>query len=228
MDTNQQHTPKGKKALGFLATGAGALMVGGLIAGGGTLALWNDSDTSQAYDIEAGNLQIQQTSAGVEITDVTPGGVAAGQSIDPENFIATPGSVYQVQHGFDIALDGRNLIGHVNTAELQEALQTYAEDEEGNPLATVTDVRIVDNEGNELNSPGTTYQFVSEDTNVTFPGYSEDQSYTVSGELDDVADLVVQYDVEFSDQTVNRETQNEVIATLNAVEVEIMQQATWG
>lgn len=221
METNMQNSnQKSHKGLKFGATAISALAIGGLIAGGGTLALWNDSVTTEQYDIQAGNLAMEQIGK-ASVTDAN-GTDVKGQTI-------APGEEITIRQEFDIALEGHNLFAAVETNELQEAVQSANLAPEGEERITPLNVSssVLDAEGNTLPGNGTSYLFASSGADTSDnPGLLEPDQVNVAGEsLDDTADLVVEYTVEFDQNVAEGQVATEdLIGQLNAVDLTIRQQ----
>jgi len=85
-----------KMAKGALATGVGVAL---LLGGGGTLAIWNDTETASTGQIAAGQLNIARINDGVW-TD------ASGNQVDLSTYKIVPGETLSFEQEIDITLEG--------------------------------------------------------------------------------------------------------------------------
>ena len=90
---------------------AGAALLAGMVAGGGTFALWNTEAATPANIITTGNLDIE---AGDLRWDETSADVASPQAdLDPETFLVRQGDTIQVSYEFTTHLQGDNMLGQI-------------------------------------------------------------------------------------------------------------------
>ncbi|WP_147915467.1 hypothetical protein [Ruania zhangjianzhongii] len=90
---------------------AGAALLAGMVAGGGTFALWNTEATTPANIITNGNLDIE---AGDIRWDETSADVASPQTdLDPADFLVRQGDTIQVSYEFTTHLQGDNMLGQI-------------------------------------------------------------------------------------------------------------------
>lgn len=219
METQNNEPKKMKTGLKVGAGMLGAVMVGGLFAGGGTLALWNDSVQTEPYQLTAGTLEIAQNQA-LTATDLNGG----GGDLDLEDLQIAPGQEIQFTKGYDIALDGENLIGQIDTTELQAAYQSALEGGEGYDGVTITNVTVTTPEGTPA-TEGNVYYFGSEQNTTDMPGAGTPT--TVARTLDGETDLQISYTVEFDRETPESVGKDQVVANLNSVDLVLEQVATW-
>ena len=83
-------------AKGALAIGVGAAL---LLGGGGTLAVWNDTETAAAGQIASGDLQLNTTQAGTWTN-------LAGTKVDLAKYKVVPGDVLTYTQTMDVKLVG--------------------------------------------------------------------------------------------------------------------------
>lgn len=220
METQNNEPKKMKTGLKVGAGMLGAVMVGGLFAGGGTLALWNDSVETESYELTAGTLEIAQNQA-LTATDVN----GQGGELDLKDLQIAPGQEIQFTKGYDIALDGENLVAKVDTTALQAAYQSALEGGEGYDGVTITNVTVTTPQGTPATF-GDEYYFQSEQNNVVHPNAGTPTQ--VARTLDGQTDLQISYTVEFDRDTPDAVGQGDVVATLDSVDLVLEQEAVWG
>lgn len=90
---------------------AGAALLTGMVAGGGTFALWNTEATTPANIITTGNLDVE---AGDLRWDETSADVASPQAdLDPAQFLVRQGDTFTVTYEFTTHLQGDNMLGQI-------------------------------------------------------------------------------------------------------------------
>lgn len=96
-----------KMAKGALAIGVGAAL---LLGGGGTLAVWNDTDTSKAGTIASGDLDLT-AKAGTWTSNIS--GVIPAASVATYKIV--PGEKLTYTQKLDVKLEGKNLSANLVT-----------------------------------------------------------------------------------------------------------------
>lgn len=90
---------------------AGATVVAGLVAGGGTFALWNTSGSAPEQIITAGNLDIE--SGSTTWTETSADVATAPHTIDPATFLVRQGDTVEASYEFTTHLQGDNMLGEL-------------------------------------------------------------------------------------------------------------------
>ncbi|HLS25635.1 MAG TPA: alternate-type signal peptide domain-containing protein [Beutenbergiaceae bacterium] len=97
-----------KRTKGLLAGAAGAA----LLLGGGTFALWSDSEQVDGGSITAGNLDVALV-GDVAWADVSADRDDSPHGIDLSEFRIVPGDTIQGEFGFEAALEGDNMVAEL-------------------------------------------------------------------------------------------------------------------
>lgn len=99
---------------GLKVAAAGGVLTLALAAGASTYSLWNAPANTAVGSIVSGNLdltKVDQTSW----VETSPDVAAAGHSIDPALFLATPGDTFRISQKFSSKLEGENMLGKIST-----------------------------------------------------------------------------------------------------------------
>lgn len=99
---------------------AGATVVAGLIAGGGTFALWNNGGSTPEAIMSSGNLDIEASGDAVW-TQTSDDVAAAPHAIDPETFLVRQGDTVEASYEFTTHLQGDNMLGELEVDWQSEA-----------------------------------------------------------------------------------------------------------
>lgn len=89
----------------------GATLVAGLVAGGGTFALWSNGGSTPEQIITAGNLDIE--SGSTTWTETSADVAAAPHTIDPATFLVRQGDTVEASYEFTTHLQGDNMLGEL-------------------------------------------------------------------------------------------------------------------
>ena len=90
---------------------AGAALLAGLAAGGGTFALWDTGTALPQAVVTSGNLDIQAEST--TWTETSGDVSSAPHAIDPESFPVRAGDTIAVRYEFSTQLQGENMLGQL-------------------------------------------------------------------------------------------------------------------
>lgn len=102
------------KAVTKIAVATGVLALG-LSTGAATYSLWSDPATTPGGTITAGNLQLAPNGKTIwtETSPDVPKTTNAGKTIEPADFLATPGDTFNIKQSFTSTLAGENMLGKI-------------------------------------------------------------------------------------------------------------------